>query len=199
MPLARSTMALAINQTIMMALSMVVIANLISAPGLGGDIIRGLSRAQVGIMLPAGIAVVIMAVMLDRMMMAVARRDPHARLGRADLAAAGALAVAGLALIPVLPRLWPESLTLNLVAEVNDAVRWAEDNWFTVTTWIKDTTSHLLLNPWSRCSPRRRGGWSRWPCWPSPGGSAACVRRSPRWPACWRSRCSACGSTPCRR
>ncbi|MEV0997613.1 ABC transporter permease subunit [Nonomuraea sp. NPDC050202] len=147
LPLARSTMALAINQTIMMALSMVVIASLISAPGLGGDIIRGLSRAQVGIMLPAGVAVVIMAVVLDRMMMAVARRDPHARLGRADLAGAGVLAVAGLALIPVLPRLWPESLTINLVAEVNDVVRWAEDNWFTVTAWIKDTTSHLLLNP----------------------------------------------------
>ncbi|MGW4796126.1 ABC transporter permease, partial [Nonomuraea sp. NPDC004297] len=85
LPLARSTIALAINQTIMMALSMVVIANLISAPGLGGDIIRGLSRAQVGIMLPAGVAVVIMAVLLDRMMTAVARRDPHAKRGRTDL------------------------------------------------------------------------------------------------------------------
>lgn len=147
LPLARSTMALAINQTIMMALSMVVIANLISAPGLGGDIIRGLSRAQVGIMLPAGIAVVIMAVMLDRMMMAVARRDAHARVGRIDVVGAVVLAVAGLALIPVLPKLWPENLTLNLVSEVNDVVRWAETNWFGVTTWIKDTTSHLLLNP----------------------------------------------------
>ncbi|WP_043616004.1 ABC transporter permease [Nonomuraea candida] len=147
LPLARPTMALAINQTIMMALSMVVIASLISAPGLGGDIIRGLSRAQVGIMLPAGVAIVIMAVVLDRMMMAVARRDPHARPRRLDLLTAGALAAAGLALIPVLPKVWPESLTVSLVAEVNDAVRWAEDNWFTVTAWIKDTTSHLLLNP----------------------------------------------------
>ncbi|MEV0378947.1 ABC transporter permease subunit [Nonomuraea sp. NPDC050643] len=147
LPLARSTMALAINQTIMMALSMVVIANLISAPGLGSDIIRGLSRAQVGIMLPAGIAVVIMAVLLDRMTMAVARRDAHAKLRRADLVGAGALAAAGLALIPVLPPIWPESLTINLVAEVNDAVRWAETNWYAVTTFIKDLTSHALLNP----------------------------------------------------
>ncbi|NJP92240.1 ABC transporter permease subunit [Nonomuraea sp. FMUSA5-5] len=147
LPLARSTIALAINQTIMMALSMVVIANLISAPGLGGDIIRGLSRAQVGIMLPAGIAVVVMAVLLDRMMMALARRDPHAKLRRTDLAAAGVLAAAGLALIPVLPKVWPDSLTINMVAEVNDAVHWAETNWYAVTTWIKDTTSHLLLNP----------------------------------------------------
>ncbi|SEG55668.1 glycine betaine/proline transport system permease protein [Nonomuraea solani] len=147
LPLARSTMALAVNQTIMMALSMVVIANLISAPGLGGDIIRGLSRAQVGIMLPAGIAIVIMAVLLDRMMTAVSRRDPHARRRRSDLIAAGALAGAGLALIPVLPPVWPENLTINLVAEVNDAVRWAETNWYAVTTFIKDVFSHGLLNP----------------------------------------------------
>ncbi|MEV0617934.1 ABC transporter permease subunit [Nonomuraea sp. NPDC050404] len=147
LPLARSTIALAINQTIMMALSMVVIATLISAPGLGGEILRGLHRAQVGIMLPAGIAIVIMAVVLDRMMMAVARRDPHARFGRVDLLAAGGLIVAGLALIPVLPKVWPENLTINMVAEVNDAVRWAEVNWYGVTTWIKDTTSFALLNP----------------------------------------------------
>ncbi|WP_431923631.1 ABC transporter permease [Nonomuraea jabiensis] len=147
LPLARSTMALAVNQTIMMALSMVVIANLISAPGLGGDIIRGLSRAQVGIMLPAGVAIVIMAVLLDRTMMAIAHREPHARLSRVDLAAAGVLAVAGLALIPVLPRTWPDSLTVNFVAEVNDAVRWAETSWYGVTTFIKDLTTSVLLNP----------------------------------------------------
>jgi glycine betaine/proline transport system permease protein len=147
LPLARSTMALAINQTIMMALSMVVIANLISAPGLGGDIIRGLSRAQVGIMLPAGVAVVIMAVVLDRMMMAVARRGPHERPGRIDLAAAGVLGVGGLVLIPVLPRVWPEDWTVNVVAEVNDAVLWAETTWYPVTTFIKDTATSVLLNP----------------------------------------------------
>ncbi|MFF4616784.1 ABC transporter permease [Nonomuraea jabiensis] len=183
LPLARSTMALAVNQTIMMALSMVVIANLISAPGLGGDIIRGLSRAQVGIMLPAGVAIVIMAVLLDRTMMAIAQRGsagawrsggseatragegggikgdraasrseaantgPHAGLRKVDLVAAGGLAVAGVALIPVLPRTWPDSLTVNFVAEVNDAVRWAETSWYGVTTFIKDLTTGVLLNP----------------------------------------------------
>ncbi|MET7332888.1 ABC transporter permease subunit [Nonomuraea sp. NPDC005650] len=147
LPLARSTMALAVNQTIMMALSMVVIANLISAPGLGGDIIRGLSRAQVGIMLPAGVAIVIMAVLLDRTMMAIAHREPHARLRMLDLVPAGVLAVAGLALIPVLPKTWPDGLTVNFVAEVNDAVRWAETSWYGVTTLIKDLTTSALLNP----------------------------------------------------
>ncbi|TDD47454.1 ABC transporter permease subunit [Nonomuraea terrae] len=147
LPLARSTMALAVNQTIMMALSMVVIASLISAPGLGGDIIRGLSRAQVGIMLPAGVAIVVMAVVLDRMTMALVDRDPHTRLRRLDLLAAGVPAAAGVALIPLLPRVWPESLTINVVAEVNQAVAWAETNWYAVTTFAKDATTYALLNP----------------------------------------------------
>lgn len=147
LPLARSTMALAVNQTIMMALSMVVIANLISAPGLGGDIIRGLSRAQVGIMLPAGIAIVVMAVTLDRMMVALARQDPHSRIGRVRLIGAAALAAAGLALTPLLPAEWPDGWTVNFVVQVNDAVHWAETSWYGVTTFVKDVTTSLLLNP----------------------------------------------------
>ncbi|MEV1240787.1 ABC transporter permease subunit [Nonomuraea sp. NPDC049750] len=147
LPLARSTMALAVNQTIMMALSMVVIANLISAPGLGGDIIRGLSRAQVGIMLPAGIAIVVMAVVLDRMLVALARKDPHRRIGRVQLIIAAALAAAGLALTPLLPAEWPEDWTVNFVVQVNDAVHWAETSWYGVTTFVKDVTTDLLLNP----------------------------------------------------
>ncbi|MFC5817378.1 ABC transporter permease [Nonomuraea harbinensis] len=147
LPLARSTMALAVNQTIMMALSMVVIANLISAPGLGSDIIRGLSRAQVGIMLPAGIAIVIMAVILDRMMVSVARRDPHSRIGRGNVAAAGVLAVAGLVAAAFVPRQWPEDLTVSVTRPINEAVLWAETSWYGVTTFVKDTVTIYLLNP----------------------------------------------------
>ncbi|MFF0862399.1 ABC transporter permease [Nonomuraea sp. NPDC003560] len=147
LPLARPTMALAVNQTIMMALSMVVIANLISAPGLGGDIIRGLSRAQVGIMLPAGLAIVVMAVVLDRVLMSVARREAHASLGRPDLAVAAALAVAGVAAGLALPAGWPDGLTVTFAGAVNDAVRWAETTWYPVTTFVKDLTSAFLLNP----------------------------------------------------
>jgi glycine betaine/proline transport system permease protein len=147
LPLARSTMALAVNQTIMMALSMVVIANLISAPGLGSDIIRGLSRAQVGIMLPAGIAIVIMAVILDRMTVSVARRDPHSRIGRGRAITAAVPAVAGLAAAAFLPREWPEDLTVSVTRPINEAVLWAETNWYAVTTFIRDTVTVWLLNP----------------------------------------------------
>ncbi|WP_327086876.1 ABC transporter permease subunit [Nonomuraea sp. NBC_01738] len=147
LPLARSTMTLAVNQTIMMALSMVVIANLISAPGLGSDIIKGLSRQNVGIMLPAGLAIVIMAVVLDRTMVAAARR--RVRAGHdwiRAIAAAGVLAV-GVALRFALPERFPVELKLGLAAPVNDAVRWAERNWYDVTEAIKNLTTTVLLNP----------------------------------------------------
>lgn len=144
LPMARETVALAINQTIMMALSMVVIAALIAAPGLGSDIIRGLSRANVGFMLPAGIAIVIMAIVLDRATMAAARQTVT---GPIRYAVAGALAVGGVALSFVLPADFPEEWVLLIGEPVNDAVEWAKFSWYDVTEAIKNVTSTVLLNP----------------------------------------------------
>ena len=67
LPMARSTILLAVNQTIMMAISMVVITALIDAPGLGEKIISALSRTNTGSLFDGGIAIVIMAIVLDRM------------------------------------------------------------------------------------------------------------------------------------
>ncbi|MFI6500888.1 ABC transporter permease [Nonomuraea typhae] len=147
LPLARSTMTLAVNQTIMMALSMVVIANLIAAPGLGSAIIKGLSRENVGIMLPAGLAIVVMAVVLDRTTMAAARRRLHAGFDRLRLAAAAVLAAAGLALTFALPPAFPDGLVLQIGGPVNEAVRWAERTWYPATDALKEFTTVLLLNP----------------------------------------------------
>jgi glycine betaine/proline transport system permease protein len=71
----------------MLALSMIVITALIDAPGLGQDIYRALVRTDVGAMFDAGIAIVILAIVLDRLTEQVARRvDPRqreAQVGRA--------------------------------------------------------------------------------------------------------------------
>ncbi|MEV4888591.1 ABC transporter permease subunit [Nonomuraea sp. NPDC055795] len=147
LPLARSTMTLAINQTIMMALSMVVIANLIAAPGLGSDIIKGLSRENVGIMLPAGLAIVVMAVVLDRTTMAAARQRAQAGLSRLKLAVAAAIAAVGIGLAYALPPEFPSTLELPMGGPVNEAVRWAERTWYPVTDALKEFTTRLLLNP----------------------------------------------------
>jgi ABC-type proline/glycine betaine transport system permease subunit len=66
LPLAKATIMAGINQVIMLALSMVVIAGMIGAGGLGGAVFTAVTRLRVGDGFEAGLAVVIIAVILDR-------------------------------------------------------------------------------------------------------------------------------------
>ena len=67
MPLAKSTIMAGINQTVLLSLSMVVIASMIGAPGLGREVLSALQRAQVGNGFVAGISLVIFAIIVDRL------------------------------------------------------------------------------------------------------------------------------------
>lgn len=67
LPLALPSIMAGINQIIMLSLSMVVIAGMVGAGGLGGEVIRALNTINLSLGLEAGIAVVIIAMMLDRM------------------------------------------------------------------------------------------------------------------------------------
>ena len=66
LPLAMPSIMAGINQIIMLALSMAVIASMVGAPGLGKDIIQALSRTDIALGFEAGLAVVIIAMILDR-------------------------------------------------------------------------------------------------------------------------------------
>lgn len=66
LPMAKSTIMAGINQTVMLALSMVVIASMIGAPGLGSQVLSSLQRASVGPGFVAGIGIVILAIIIDR-------------------------------------------------------------------------------------------------------------------------------------
>ena len=74
-PMARRTIVLGINQTIMAALAMVTIAALIDGPGLGKIVVKALAALDVGTAFNAGMALVIMAIMLDRLTTAMAMRS----------------------------------------------------------------------------------------------------------------------------
>ena len=80
-PQALPSILAGVNQTIMMALSIVIIAALVGAGGLGDVVIKSLRRLNVGMALEAGLAIVFMAILLDRLSQAIGQIDyaSHAR------------------------------------------------------------------------------------------------------------------------
>ncbi|OAB34934.1 glycine/betaine ABC transporter [Paenibacillus macquariensis subsp. defensor] len=75
LPIAIPTIMAGINQTIMLSLSMVVIASMIGAQGVGADVYRAVTQAKTGMGTEAGLAVVVLAIMLDRMTQKLAKKN----------------------------------------------------------------------------------------------------------------------------
>jgi glycine betaine/proline transport system permease protein len=160
LPLARRVIGLAINQTIMLALGMVVITVLINAPGLGVPIIRALERNNVGAAFDAGIAIVILAILLDRLTEHASERmdaragvnrdstDPAVRRRRRRLVI-GALAVAAMAVAVSLqiPEQFPTDVSISLRDPINAVTDWIKANLFVVTGGIKNVFTEGFLNP----------------------------------------------------
>lgn len=82
LPLALPTIMAGVNQVIMLALSMVVIAGMVGAPGLGQVIVRAFSRVDVSTGFTAGLCVVILAIYLDRVSGALSFRTKVAKAER---------------------------------------------------------------------------------------------------------------------
>ena len=81
LPVALPTIMAGVNQTIMLALSMVVIAGMIGAGGLGNDVLKGITQLRIDLGFEAGISIVILAIFLDRVTQAVARKSQEKRAG----------------------------------------------------------------------------------------------------------------------
>ncbi|WP_406007172.1 ABC transporter permease subunit [Streptomyces sp. NBC_00637] len=164
-PLARKELLLGLNQTIMMALGMAVIASVIGAGGLGDRVYQALASVDVGAALAAGIPIVLLAVVLDRVTAAAGRAgDGEPGRGRAAWAYAAAGAVAVALAGRAAGRLdWPDTWTVGIAAPVNDAVDWMTDHLYSgvpviggtadwaghFTTWVLDPVRAGLQGlPW---------------------------------------------------
>lgn len=77
LPLARPSIMAGLNQSVMMALAMVVIASMIGARGLGEDVLSGINNMDMGRGLQGGISIVILAVVIDRISQAYGRGRRH--------------------------------------------------------------------------------------------------------------------------
>ncbi|KAA8697593.1 ABC-type proline/glycine betaine transport system, permease component [Pseudomonas caricapapayae] len=81
LPTAAPTLMVGLNQCILMSLAMVVLAGLVGAGGLGAEVTRGLSRMEMGLGLRAGLAIVAVALLMDRLSRGALQRHSPARLG----------------------------------------------------------------------------------------------------------------------
>ena len=80
LPTAAPTLLVGLNQCILMSLAMVVLAGLVGAGGLGAEVTRGLSRMEMGLGLRAGLAIVAIALLLDRLSRGALQRHSPSKL-----------------------------------------------------------------------------------------------------------------------
>jgi glycine betaine/proline transport system permease protein len=157
-PSAREGLMVGVNQVIMLSLNMVIIASMIGAGGLGFDVLTALRKLDFGAGAEAGLAIVALAVALDRLSQAAAqRRGGPPRSGAwparhpylaAALALLAASALAALAL-PALAR-WPEGATLTTGTALARGVEWINLHHFDRIEAVKDATLLWLLVPVKR-------------------------------------------------
>jgi glycine betaine/proline transport system permease protein len=148
LPLALPSIRVGINQTIMMALSMVVIASLVGATGLGLEVLRGLQTLDVGRAMDAGLAIVLLAVVLDRITFAAGARG-HRTLRGWPLVGAivGAFVVGRLLGMTPIAQDPPFAGALS-VAELTDQVLgWVSATLFPFTSAFSDAVTVYGLNP----------------------------------------------------
>lgn len=151
LPLALPVLLAGVNQTIMMALGMVVIAAMIGAGGLGREVFVSLQRLLVGKAFEAGLAIVLVAMMLDRLSAALAHLD-LARLSRARVLRAAVLLVAviaaafviGVAAFPY--NTFPLEWRLPIRDGVDALVGWVRANLYWLTGAVSDFMTIYLLN-----------------------------------------------------
>jgi glycine betaine/proline transport system permease protein len=128
LPMARRSILLGLNQVIMMAFAIVVLASLLGTGDLGQSVLSALQKQEVGKAMAAGLGIVLLAVALDRM--TTGQRTAALTFDRRVVAAAGLGAVVVAAVVAKVVDLtvFPESLRWDISGSVDSAVGWVQDN-----------------------------------------------------------------------
>lgn len=109
LPLAMRTIMAGINQTLMLALSMVVIASMIAVGGLGQMVLRGIGRLDMGLATVGGVGIVLLAIVLDRLTQAMGRSPKERGWNKLTDVGPAALVAAGIARFRSAPRVKTEA------------------------------------------------------------------------------------------
>jgi glycine betaine/proline transport system permease protein len=155
-PSARPLLMVGVNQVIMMTLNMVIIASMIGAGGLGYDVLLALRALKVGVAFEAGVAIVLLAIALDRLSQAAAAQKPTPYVpGRSFwqnhpfliLAfAILALTTIASAFVPVLHTV-PKELTITTAPMWGALIQWIVVNFFDYLEAFRTSLLIYLLNP----------------------------------------------------
>jgi glycine betaine/proline transport system permease protein len=154
LPVALPTLSIGINQTIMACLNMVVIASMIGAGGLGYVVLLALRKLDIGGALEAGLAIVVLAVILDGLSLAAAKRNASG-VRNSDGAGRPAFkkaliwfCVATLiALLVPAFQTWPKDITLTTAPYWNALVSWINVNWFGPLDAFRSFLLINIMNP----------------------------------------------------
>lgn len=157
LPMARRTIIVGVNQTIMAALSMVVIAGFVNSPGLGKPVLRALQAGQVGPAFTSGLCIVVIAILLDRTTTEAGVRSERVARGGGGLRNRRIALGVGAVLAAVMVYLsrrelrfaeFPESpLGPGIAGGMQDLSGWLTDNMDGFTTGLQRGTTSYLLNP----------------------------------------------------
>lgn len=160
-PSAKDSLMVGVNQVIMLSLNMVIIASMIGAGGLGFDVLAALRRLDIGAGLESGVAIVALAVALDRLSQAYAIKAGKAETARHAenfvqrhpyaLAALAVIVVTGLiGLVSPAFQRYPEALQISTGGFFSEVVRWINVNFFDVLEASKDAVLLNVLIPFKR-------------------------------------------------
>lgn len=152
-PTAMPTLMVGVNQVIMLSLNMVIIASMIGAGGLGFDVLSSLRRLDIGAGIESGFAIVVLAIALDRLSQAMARKSspghqktPPSFLKRYpySITCFVVVVVSGvLGLVWGAFQTYPESWTLTTGSTWKDLVKYININYYDQLEGVK---TFLLLN-----------------------------------------------------
>ena len=157
LPAARDGLLIGLNQVVMLTLNLVILASVIGARGLGWDVWNALNRLNIGKGLEYGMAIVILAIVLDRFLRKLALRrpaersaSPHFHVRHPYWTAAAVVFVAGCLLAWLVPALylWPKAWTVTTAPFWNALMTWVNTTFFDAINVVRNLLVGYILNPY---------------------------------------------------